>query len=127
MFDVEDCATLPYWFAHYCAFNMTALNLGVWRPRHLLHDIEKPFLMWLWKDHERVQAWHVKHSKHHYQGKKDKDVNWIDMMIDCECGRFTKSFAKMSAREWFEYRRSIGKLSDNRYKYINAALNKLGL
>lgn len=34
-----------WWFKHWCAFNMTALNHKCWGFRHLFHDIEKPFLL----------------------------------------------------------------------------------
>src|SRR5574344_1786585 len=43
-FKKEDKSSFPYWFSHWCAFQLVALSLGVWRPRHLLHDIEKPWL-----------------------------------------------------------------------------------
>lgn len=43
-FDKESRSTFKYWFAHWCAFQMVALDLHVWRPKYLLHDIEKPWL-----------------------------------------------------------------------------------
>ena len=43
-FDKEDRSTFPYWFAHWCAFQMTALNLGIWKFKYLFHDWEKPWL-----------------------------------------------------------------------------------
>ena len=45
MFDKSQRSKFKYWFAHWCAFNMTALNLGVWKFKYLFHDIEKPWLM----------------------------------------------------------------------------------
>ena len=44
MFTKEERSGFKYWFAHWCAFQMTALNLKCWRPKYLLHDIEKPWL-----------------------------------------------------------------------------------
>ena len=48
MFTKEERSGFKYWFAHWCAFQMTALNLKCWRPKYLLHDIEKPWLKLLW-------------------------------------------------------------------------------
>ena len=99
MFTKEDRSSFPYWFAHWCAYNMTALNLGVWRFKYLFHDIEKPWLMLLWKDYKRVQKFHRTHNRHHleYNGKQEYD--YIGMVIDWECSRFTKSACQMTARQ----------------------------
>lgn len=108
MFDKSQRSKFDYWFAHWCAFNMTALNLGVWKFKYLFHDIEKPWLMWVWKDYPRVQKWHRTHNRHHleYAGKKSYDFE--AMIIDWECSRFTKSASPLTARE--EYTKNI---SDN--------------
>ena len=71
MFDKSQRSKFDYWFAHWCAFNMTALNLGVWKFKYLFHDIEKPWLMLLWKDYTRVQQWHRKHNSHHLEYEKE--------------------------------------------------------
>ena len=66
MFTKADRSSFKYWFAHWCGFQLTALNLGIWKPKYLLHDIEKPWLKLLWKgDYKRVQKWHRTHNKHH--------------------------------------------------------------
>ena len=100
MFDKSQRSKFDYWFAHWCAFNMTALNLGVWKFKYLFHDIEKPWLMLMWKDYKRVQQWHRKHNSHHLEYEKEYDFE--AMVIDWECGRFTKSAAQMTARQEFE-------------------------
>ena len=61
-FDKEDRSTLPYWFNHWKAYNWVAWNLGVWKPKYLLHDIEKPWLKFFWGDYKRVQKWHKYHQ-----------------------------------------------------------------
>ena len=33
-----------YHFAHWCAFNMLAMNLGVWKLHHFFHDWYKPWI-----------------------------------------------------------------------------------
>ena len=55
MFSKSERSSFKQWFAHWCAHKMTALNLGMWKPKYLLHDIEKPWLMLLWKDYNKVQ------------------------------------------------------------------------
>ena len=87
MFTKEERSGFKYWFAHWCAFQMTALNLKCWKPKYLLHDIEKPWLKLLWGDYKRVQRWHREHNSHHleyfftHKGKAD----WQAMVIDWEC------------------------------------------
>ena len=118
MFNKSQRAKFDYWFAHWCAFNMTALNLGVWKFKYLFHDIEKPWLMLLWKDYSRVQKWHRNNNAHHmeYEGKWDA----YSMIIDWECSRFTKIDSPMTARETYEY------FVNNKYKgtYYETRLKK---
>jgi hypothetical protein len=102
MFTKEERSSFPYWFAHWCAFNMTALNLKVWKPRHLLHDIEKPWLR-LFMSYDRVQEIHRVRHKHHieYFVKYGK-VNWCDLCIDWECSRFTKITSPYTCRQYLK-------------------------
>lgn len=94
MFTKSERGTFKYWFAHWCAFQMTALNLHHWRPKYLLHDIEKPFLKLFW-DYKKVQKWHRTHNSHHTEYKGQWDT--YAMVIDWECSRFTKSEAQLNA------------------------------
>lgn len=94
MFTKSERSSFRYWFAHWCAFQMTALNLHHWRPKYLLHDIEKPFLK-LFLDYEKVQKWHRTHNSHHTEYKGQWDT--YAMVIDWECSRFTKSEAQLNA------------------------------
>lgn len=98
MFTKEKRGTFKYWFAHWCAFQMTALNLGAWRPKYLLHDIGKPFLKIFFK-YTTVQRIHRKYHDHHleyWRGPKHIDID--AMLIDWECSRFTKAANQMNAR-----------------------------
>lgn len=105
-FEKKGRSSFEYWFAHWCAFQMTALNLHIWKPKYLLHDIEKPWLMLLWEDYKRVQHWHRFHNKHHVQWiSNNTDVNCLKfdidaMIIDNECSRFTKIEAPLTAIEF---------------------------
>ena len=102
MFTKEERSTFPYWFAHWCAFNMTALNLKCWKFKYLFHDIEKPWLMWLWKDYDRVQKYHRSHNRHHLEYTGSKGYDFEAMIIDWECSRFTKLAAQLNARQEYE-------------------------
>ena len=135
MFTKKDRASFKYTFAHWCAYNMTALNLCVWKPHYLLHDVEKPFLMLLWKDYKKVQKWHRSHNKHHIEyflGHGDCDFD--GMVIDYECSRYTKLAAPLNGME--EFQRKIMQLMDKRtsnellvkyYLKMRESLKKAGL
>ena len=107
MFTKADRSSFKYWFAHWCGFQLTALNLGIWKPKYLLHDIEKPWLKLLWKgDYKRVQKWHRTHNKHHLEyGLKHgwNAIDWQALMIDWECCGLSKQEAQLDARETLEY------------------------
>ena len=55
MFSKSERSSFKYWFAHWCAYNMTALNLGMWKPKYLWHDIEKPWLMMFYRDFQQMR------------------------------------------------------------------------
>lgn len=103
MFKENEKSTFKYWFAHWCAYQMTALNYGMWKPKYLLHDIEKPWLMLIWKDYPRVKSWHRSHSSHHLENIPEKKYDWEAIIIDWECSRFTKESAQMNAQETMYY------------------------
>lgn len=99
MFTKEERGTFKYWFAHWCAFQMTALNLKMWKPKYLLHDIEKPFLK-LFLPYKKVQKLHRKYNRHHLEYWRGVDKIDIDaMLIDWECSRFTKISCPLNADE----------------------------
>ena len=112
-------SSFKYWFAHWCAFNMTALNLGCWRFRFLFHDWEKPWLLLLLRDYEKVRDIHRKYSRHHLECIYPKD--YLALVIDWECSRFTKSHATLNARE------KLNSLELANKKDIETVLNKLNL
>jgi len=129
MFGEEDKSSFPYWFAHWCAFQLTALNLKIWKFKYLFHDIEKPWLR-LFMPYKKVQKWHRTHNKHHLEyGLKhgfDK-IDWEALMIDWECSHMSKKQCPLNCREEME-----SKLSDEKWKpyekeirmYLGSILNK---
>lgn len=136
MFSKEERSTFPYWFAHWCAFNMTALNLRVWKFKYLFHDIEKPWLRLFW-DYKKVQRWHRSHNNHHLEyiyGTIDIEA----MLIDWECSRFTKEASPLTARqEWEKLVEEWKAIGPHVYHYmmtqhpelktVDKVLEKLGL
>ena len=103
MFTKKERSTFPYWFAHWCAFNMTALNCHAWKFKYLFHDFEKPWLR-LFMPYKKVQKWHRRHNKHHiqwadYHDNRYDKLDWEAMMIDWECSRFTKQGCPLNAAQ----------------------------
>ena len=107
MFTKQDRSSFKYWFAHWCGFQLTALNLKIWKPKYLLHDIEKPWLKLLWRgDYKRVQKWHRTHNKHHLEYGLEHGwdaIDWEALMIDWECCGLSKQEAQLDARETLAY------------------------
>ena len=134
MFTKKDRSSFKYWFAHWCGFQLTALNLGIWKPKYLLHDIEKPWLKSLWKgNYKKVQKWHRTHNRHHLEyGLKygwDK-IDWEALMIDWECCGLSKQEAQLDARETLEYEINRDKwkpYAEEISKYLTPILNKYNL
>ena len=137
MFSKEERSTFPYWFAHWCAFNMTALNLRAWKFKYLFHDIEKPWLRLFW-DYEKVQRWHRYHNNHHLEYMYRGTIDIEAMLIDWECSRFTKEASTLTARQeqeklveewksadWHYYRYMLTQHPE--LKTVDKILEKLGL
>lgn len=101
LFTKEERSTFKYWFAHWCAFNMVALNVGHWKFKYLFHDIEKPWMR-LFMKYETLQNWHRTHSNHHLEKcltSGFRHADWEAMVIDWECSRYTKYSAPKTALE----------------------------
>lgn len=126
MFTPEERSTFPYWFAHWCAFNMTALNLRCWRFRFLFHDFEKPWLR-LFFSYEKVRDFHRTHARHHKE-YKGKNYDWLGMVIDWECSLYTKKVATMNARQKMEaYKENFPEFYAQLKIHLEPILDELGL
>lgn len=128
MFTLAQRSSFKYWMAHNFAYQMTALNLGIWKPRYILHDAEKPWLM-LWaklvrKDnpYKWVQQWHRHHNRHHLECKT---FNAIEAVIDWECSRYTKESSPETSFEYFLSHRH--KMTPAQQVAVQNALMDLGL
>lgn len=105
-FTVEQKSTFSYWWWHYIAYNYTAWKLGVWKPKWLLHDIEKPWLKLIWGDYNRVKMWHKHHNSHHvFYGRSHgmNKIDWLAVALDWECSNLTKKQCPRNALEETKY------------------------
>jgi len=121
MFTKAERSSFPYWFAHWAAYQMTALNCKAWKFKYLFHDAEKPWLK-LFLPYKKVQEIHRKNNRHHpewlerqlftlqkgYDLLIEKLLNKFDYegaILDWECCHFTKIEEPLDAHE--EYRRLL--------------------
>ena len=125
MFTKAEKSSFPYWFAHWCAYQMTALNAKAWKFKYLFHDIEKPFLK-LFISYDKVKTYHRNSKRHHVEWLESKlkecelitgKVSELDKeyllykfdyegaIIDWECCHYTKSEEPLDAHE--EYKRLL--------------------
>jgi len=127
MFKEEEKSSFAYWFAHWCAYQMTALNCHAWKFKYLFHDIEKPWLELIWRDHKRVKEWHRAHNTHHieYTGKRPKDYEAI--VIDWECSPLTKDFRRNGAKNEAYKKLKLGICTKEEFKIIHQIIDKFGL
>ena len=124
-FDKSQRSSFYYWFNHWKAFNMVAIELHVWKLKYLFHDIEKPWLKLILRDYAKVQKWHRLHNAHHLEFQDKKD--WEAMVIDWECGRYTKLAAPRTAIEEATYMLEKHEMCYNDYcNFIRTAM-KMGL
>ena len=108
-------SSFRYWFAHWCAVNMTAMNLGCWKLRFLFHDWYKPWMRLLGFSYFTIRNFHRKHAGHH------NGSDLIGMIIDWEASRFTKLDAPMNARE------TLNNNCPHMKPYMEYLLDELGL
>jgi hypothetical protein len=116
-----------YWFAHVCAFNMVAMNLGLWKFHHLFHDWYKPWLTFF-MSYDKVNNFHIRHSNHHlmYYNLTGK-CNWDDLIIDWECSQYTKEYGKLNAFDFLQKMFREHKVNQYTYCIILERLKELGL
>ena len=110
-FDKSQRSSFHYWLSHWIAYNLVAMKLGVWKPKWLLHDIEKPWLKLFWGDYKRVQKWHKHHNRHHiFYGRRNglNKVDWLGAVLDWQCSQYSKNAAVRTGREEVDYLVSTG-------------------
>lgn len=88
---------LQYTLAHRKAFRKVEKELlGYNTVRSLFHDLDKVFL-YPFFDYKKVHNFHRKHSRHHLRARTHAD--FVQMVIDWECARYTKPDKSLNARE----------------------------
>lgn len=124
-FNKDQRSSFSYWFNHWRAFNLVALDLRHWKLKYLLHDIEKPWLKLVLRNYKKVQKWHRLHNSHHLEYPKEKDYE--AMVIDWECSRYTKEAAPRTAIEEAMHKLENGSMKYEDYcKFISNAV-RMGL
>ena len=126
MFERNSKRGFAYWFAHWCAYNMTAINCNAWKFKYLFHDIEKPWLELIML-HDEVKRFHQKHNHHHFTYRKRSRVDWEAVVIDWECSRFTKVFRSETAREVAKLRLLDGRINLDEYSIVMKIIERYGL
>lgn len=145
MFPDSEKSTLPYWAAHNAAYNMVALNHGVWRPKYLFHDWEKPWMMIIARalkkigvlkqdPYQWVQHWHRNHRKHHVQyyiapgfSHDGRMPNTREMVLDWECSMLTKESSPLNAFGYYIWAKDKGKIPVGLQLPLEVELKALGL
>lgn len=88
---------IKYTLAHRKSFiKLEKQLLGHNTIRGLLHDLDKVFL-YLVLPYQTVHNLHRKYSRHHNKARTYSD--YVQMVIDWECARFTKPDKPLNARE----------------------------
>lgn len=127
-YDKEDRGKLVYTLSHWLAFNYVAIRQGCWRPRFLLHDAEKPFLMlWYRGNYSKVQRWHRTHSRHHLEYSGKHSMDWLGMIIDWECAHLTKRAKPLTALGKIQDLVSKDRLDEKQILYLADALTRAHL
>ncbi len=97
---------MTYTWEHKKAFlKVEKRLLGRNSLRGYIHDLDKllfwyPFAWIFNKNSEWVQAKHCKHNRHHIENKSVKmRADYIEMIVDWECARFTKPDKPLNAYE----------------------------
>lgn len=137
-FTKKDRSTWPYFWAHWFAFQMTAITLGIWKFRYLFHDWYKPWLkMFGWK-YGDIQYFHRHHSKHHLEyltdilyyndggnNRMSSRFNWDELIIDWQCSMYTKEACPRGAYKEMERYREWAKdnMTEEKYTYLCKAFD----
>ena len=93
----ENIGAIKYTEEHRKAFKRIEKELlghNTWRC--LVHDLDKLILYNIWP-HKKVKEFHRKTARHHDNKIKKNKNDYIEMIIDWECARFTKPDKPLNA------------------------------
>lgn len=89
---------IQYTLAHRKAFRKIEKELlGYNTFRSLFHDLDKVFL-YPFFDYKKVHNFHRNHAHHHTVKAKTRN-DYIQMVIDWECARYTKPDKPLNTRQ----------------------------
>lgn len=89
---------IKYTIDHRHAFRKVEKDLlGHNTFRSLFHDLDKVFLYMIF-DYKSVHNFHRQHTRHH-EVKARTHSDYVQMVIDWECARFTKPDKPLNARQ----------------------------
>ena len=93
----ENIEAIMYTKEHRKAFKRTEreiLGHNTWRS--LVHDLDK-VILYNFLPHNKVKEIHRKNARHHDNNIKKTENDYIEMIIDWECARFTKPDKPLNA------------------------------
>lgn len=94
----ENIGAIKYTLEHRKAFRKIEKELlGYNTIRSLFHDVDKVILYNIWP-HKKVKHFHRSTARHHVENNIKKTRNdYIEMIIDWECARYTKPDKPLNA------------------------------
>lgn len=111
---------IQYTLNHRRAFRKVEKQLlGKNTVRSLFHDLDK-VMLYNFFDYKKVHNFHRKHMRHHSEKAKTHN-DFVQMVIDWECARFTKPDKPLNARD------TLYKLYPELKEDILPILEELGL
>ena len=94
----ENIGAIKYTKEHRKAFKKVEkelLGYNTWRS--IVHDIDK-VILYNFLEHKKVKEFHRKTARHHVENKiKKNKKDYIEMVIDWECARFSKPDKPLNA------------------------------
>ncbi len=93
----ENIGAIRYTEEHRKAFRKIekeVLGRNTWRC--LVHDLDKMILYNIWP-HSKVKEFHRRTARHHDNKIKKTTSDYIEMIIDWECARYTKPDKPLNA------------------------------
>lgn len=94
---MKNIESIKYTLAHRKAFRVIEKELlGYNTIRSLFHDLDK-VLLYPFFDRKKVHNFHRKYMRHHSKARTYND--FVQMVIDWECARYTKPDKPLNARE----------------------------
>ena len=89
---------IKYTLEHRKAFKKVEKELlGHKTWRSIVHDIDKVILYNFW-EHKKVKEFHRKTARHHVENEiKKRKADYVEMIIDWECARYTKPDKPLNA------------------------------